>query len=142
MVSTVNRPNFGQKSRGDCAIDRGICSYTNSDLVSSAARPESKARLEGTVKRDNCHWHSQHSYSLLSGPAIPSGGFWWDKRMSNRISLDLFLESKNNNNICRLIMDARICSEIKMLLKSCIFISSGDITVTLFLLEFREMQIS
>ena len=65
-----------------------------------------------------------------------------DIRMPKRINLDLFLESKNNNNICRLIMDVRICSEIQTLLKSHIFISSGDITITLFLLEFREIQIS
>lgn len=32
--------------------------------------------------------------------------------------------------------------EIQMLLKSYIFISSGDITIILFLLEFREMKIS
>ena len=37
-------------------------------------------------------------------------------------------------------MDVRICSEIQTLLKSYIFISSGDITITLFLLELQAMN--
>lgn len=121
--STGNGPNFGQKNWGDCVADQGICSLHknhSSNLVSSVARPQSKARLEGTVKRHKCHWRSQHSYSLISGPAIPSGGFLYEiqecqemsLRMPNRINLDVFLELKNNNNIWRFIMDIRICSEL------------------------------
>lgn len=110
--STGNGPNLGQKNWGDCVAHQGICF-----LHRTAALPRLLQWLH-RVRRTPARVVRRPKHHTSKRPHCPFWGFLHEIQecqegslRPNRINLDLLLEVKRNNNICRFIMDVRICSE-------------------------------